>query len=86
MERTIEHRLPWMLEATGVFHSAMAGFPQQERTIGIISDLAFSLYEADVTHHPAYTVFLDIQCAFDDLPHDTIILHLRQNGLCRRLL
>lgn len=72
MKRVVQQRLSWMLKTVGVYPDEMTGFRQHRSTADSISDLVTSLDDVRATRHPAYMVLLDIHCAFDALPHNSI--------------
>lgn len=58
-----------MIDHTAVLPNEMFGIRRQRSTAGAIMDLTSSLEESRGRHHTAHIAFLDVNHAFDALPH-----------------
>ncbi|KAH7980927.1 hypothetical protein HPB49_020317 [Dermacentor silvarum] len=83
LEAMALRRLEWIATALDTFAPEQSGF----RRLGSTADsLSATLEESLSRHEAGYLILLDVQSAFDGLPHATIIGSLRELGVTGRLL
>lgn len=74
-------RLQWFARKTGLNPEQQTGFRRQRSTTDSMADLVSALEEAKGTKTTLYLVLLDIEKAFDRLPHKTIHSALDRAGV-----
>ncbi|XP_037564592.1 uncharacterized protein LOC119444237 [Dermacentor silvarum] len=79
-------RLQWIADIRGVFPPEQCGFRTHRSTADCLAAVVGTLEQASRDGHAAFLLLLDVQSAFDSLPHDTIISAVRALGVGGRLL
>ncbi|KAH7959820.1 hypothetical protein HPB49_014044 [Dermacentor silvarum] len=86
MEVMALSRLQWIADIRGVFPPEQCGFRTHRSTADCLAAVVGTLEQASRDGHAAFLLLLDVQSAFDSLPHDTIISAVRALGVEGRLL
>ncbi|XP_072143769.1 uncharacterized protein [Dermacentor andersoni] len=86
MESMALNRLEWIASALDALAPEQSGFRRLRSTADSIADVVATLEHAASRHEAAYLVLLDVERAFDGLPHGTIIQALRELRITGRLL
>ncbi|KAH7979798.1 hypothetical protein HPB49_011094 [Dermacentor silvarum] len=86
MEAMALSRLQWIADIRGVFPPEQCGFRTHRSTADCLAAVVGTLEQASRDGHAAFLLLLDVQSAFDSLPHDTIISAVRALGVGGRLL
>ncbi|KAK8780094.1 hypothetical protein V5799_018565 [Amblyomma americanum] len=85
MEFVALQRLSWMASACGFLSECQTGFRRHRCTADSIADVVSCLKEAKQQGDVALLVLLDVQAAFDSLPHSTIEQALDELGVTGRV-
>ncbi|XP_077507959.1 uncharacterized protein LOC144119128 [Amblyomma americanum] len=85
MEFVALQRLSWMACACGFLSECQTGFRRHRCTADSIADVVSCLEEAKQLGDVALLVLLDVQAAFDSLPHSSIEQALDELGVTGRL-
>ncbi|XP_075556532.1 uncharacterized protein LOC142588579 [Dermacentor variabilis] len=80
------NRLDWIASALDALAPEQSGFRRLRSTADSIADVVATLEHAASRHEAAYLVLLDVERAFDGLPHGTIIQALHELRVTGRLL
>nr|XP_054921490.1 uncharacterized protein LOC129382122 [Dermacentor andersoni] len=86
MEAMALSRLQWIADARGALPPEQCGFRAHRSTADCIAVVVGTLEQARLQRQAAFLLLLDIQSAFDCLPHDTILSSVRALGVEGRLL
>lgn len=86
MEAMALSRLQWIADIRGVFPPEQCGFRAHRSTADCLAAVVGTLEQASRDGQAAYLLLLDVQSAFDSLPHDTIISAVRALGVEGALL
>ncbi|KAH7945599.1 hypothetical protein HPB49_013244 [Dermacentor silvarum] len=86
MEAMALSRLQWIADVRGVFPPEQCGFRTHRSAADCLAAVVGTLEQASRDGHAAFLLLLDVQSAFDSLPHDTIISAVRALGVEGRLL
>lgn len=84
LERLVLRRITWQLDANKKLPDQLCGFRKHRSTADAIADVVTSFEEARAKENAIYCIFLDIQKAFDALPHATILHQLNLFGISGR--
>ncbi|XP_077508711.1 uncharacterized protein LOC144120154 [Amblyomma americanum] len=85
MEFVALQRLSWIARASDFLSECQTGFRRHRCTADSIADVVSCLEEAKQQGEVALLVLLDVQAAFDSLPHSTIEQALDDLGVTGRL-
>ncbi|XP_070395457.1 uncharacterized protein [Dermacentor albipictus] len=77
MEAMALSRLQWIADARGALPPEQCGFRARRSTADCIAIVAGTLEQARLDRETAFLLLLDVQSAFDCLPHDTILSAVR---------
>ncbi|XP_037520738.1 uncharacterized protein LOC119397378 [Rhipicephalus sanguineus] len=80
------HRLHWIADACNVFAPKQCGFRQHRATADCLAAVVSTLEQALHDKEMAIHLLLDVQSAFDSLPHASIVGAVRSLGVEGRLL
>ncbi|XP_049518152.1 uncharacterized protein LOC125943281 [Dermacentor silvarum] len=86
MEAMALSRLQWIADIRGIFTPEQCGFRAHRSTADCFAAVVCMLEQASREGRAAYLPLLDVQSAFDFLPHATIISAVRSLGVEARLL
>ncbi|XP_065311909.2 uncharacterized protein [Dermacentor albipictus] len=86
MEAMALTRLQWIADARGALPPEQCGFRAHRSTADCIAVVVGTLEQARLHRQAAFLLLLDIQSAFDCLPHDTILSSVRALGVEGKLL
>ncbi|XP_072145070.1 uncharacterized protein [Dermacentor andersoni] len=86
MEAMALSRLRWIADARGALPPEQCGFRARRSTADCIAVVVGTLEQARLDRETAFLLLLDVQSAFDCLPHDTILSAVRALGVEGRLL
>lgn len=86
LERLVLTRLQWFLDDTEALPPELAGFRSERCTADCIATLTSALEDARSQGHTGLAVFLDVERAFDSVPHDVVLACLRHLGVTGRML
>ena len=86
MEAMALHRLQWIATASGTFPPQQCGFRALRATADAIAAVVGTLEQALHDRETALLLLLDVQSAFDCLPHTTIIQAVCALGVQGKLL
>ncbi|KAH7980520.1 hypothetical protein HPB49_016872 [Dermacentor silvarum] len=81
MEAMALSRLQWIADICGVFPPEQCGFRAHRSTADCLAAVVGTLEQTSRDGHAAYLLLLDVQSAFDSLPHATIISAVRAPGV-----
>nr|XP_050030530.1 uncharacterized protein LOC126526717 [Dermacentor andersoni] len=85
MEAMALSRLQWIADARGALPPEQCGFRARRSTADCIAVVVGTLEQARLDKEAAFLLLLDVQSAFDCLPHDTILSAVRALGVEGRL-
>ncbi|XP_075556524.1 uncharacterized protein LOC142588571 [Dermacentor variabilis] len=85
LEAMALRRLEWITAALDTFAAEQSGFRRLRATVDCLADVITTLETAKRRGEAGYLVLLDVESAFDRLPHTTIMDALDALGVCGRM-